>query len=93
MEIHPAANAYRLMREDELAALTEDIGEHGLIDPIILGRVNGAETEQLLFDKQELVAPGVLESELMAEAEGVAVDEEDVFVLLVADRELVSERE
>jgi len=34
---HPAAEAYRLMTEDELAELAASIAEHGLRDPITVG--------------------------------------------------------
>ena len=34
--IHPAAEAWRLMDDDELASLAEDIAANGLLDPIIL---------------------------------------------------------
>ena len=41
IEIHPAAECFRLMHQDELDALVEDIRANGLRDPITLGRVNG----------------------------------------------------
>lgn len=56
IKIHPAAESYRLMRNDELAALAEDIEAHGLIDPIIMGRVNGAATEALVDGRNRLHA-------------------------------------
>jgi hypothetical protein len=34
MKAHPAAEAYRLMTEDELAGLADDITQNGLIDAI-----------------------------------------------------------
>lgn len=39
--VHPAAECFRLMHEDELESLAADIAEHGLRDPITLGRVKG----------------------------------------------------
>lgn len=56
IKIHPAANSYRMMRDDELAALAEDIEAHGLIDPIIMGRINGAKTETLVDGRNRLAA-------------------------------------
>jgi hypothetical protein len=47
IRIHPAAEAYRLMTEDELASLAEDIKANGLHDPIIIGRVNGAASDAI----------------------------------------------
>jgi len=41
--IHPAAECFRLMREDELNSLAADIAEHGQRDAITLGRVKGKE--------------------------------------------------
>lgn len=35
-EIHPAAEGWRLMTDDEYASLVEDIAANGLLDPIIL---------------------------------------------------------
>jgi hypothetical protein len=46
-EAHPAANAYRMMSEDELADLAADIAANGLLDPITIGVLNG---ERFLVD-------------------------------------------
>lgn len=56
IKIHPAAAAYRMMRDDELAALAEDIADNGLRDPIAMGRVNGAEIELLVDGRNRLEA-------------------------------------
>lgn len=48
LQVHPAAECFRLMDEDELAALAADIEENGQRDAIIVGRVNGAKTEWLV---------------------------------------------
>lgn len=39
--VHPAAECFRLMHDDELESLAADIAEHGLRDAITLGRVKG----------------------------------------------------
>jgi len=41
--IHQAADCYRLMNQEELERLAEDIRHNTLRDPIIIGKVNGAE--------------------------------------------------
>lgn len=56
IQIHPAAESYRLMREDELAALADDIAARGQIDPIVMGRVNGASTAVLVDGRNRLEA-------------------------------------
>jgi ParB-like chromosome segregation protein Spo0J len=50
LKIHPAAECVRLMDAEELASLAASIEASGLRDPIILGRVNGAETDIMLVD-------------------------------------------
>jgi predicted nucleic acid-binding Zn-ribbon protein len=55
-KVHPAANSYRLMRDDELAALAADIESRGQIDPIILGRINGAASDVLVDGRNRLAA-------------------------------------
>ena len=47
-QIHPAAECFRMMTEEELAALAADISENGQRDPIVLGIVNGAATAVLI---------------------------------------------
>jgi len=37
IDVHPAATVFRLMTDDELASLTEDIADNGLQQPITLG--------------------------------------------------------
>ena len=54
--IHPAAEAYRLMTEEEIAGLAEDIAQHGLRDAIVMGRINGAKTELLVDGRNRLQA-------------------------------------
>jgi hypothetical protein len=56
MRVHPAANCFRMMREDELAALVEDIRENGLRDPITLGRVSGRDFDELVDGRNRLKA-------------------------------------
>ena len=48
MDVHPAAECFRLMNDDEFAALVADIEANGLRDPIVLGQVNGAESTILI---------------------------------------------
>jgi hypothetical protein len=50
LTVHPAAEAYRLMTDEELAALAADIGEHGQHDPIIVGRVEGSKEQHQIVD-------------------------------------------
>lgn len=56
MKIHPAAEAYRLMTEEELASLAADMIANGQRDPIVLGRVNGAASETLVDGRNRLRA-------------------------------------
>jgi len=56
IKIHPAAECVRLMDDEELAALATDIGERGQIDPIVMGRINGADTEALVDGRNRLRA-------------------------------------
>lgn len=56
IKIHPAAAAYRMMREDELTALADDIADNGLRDPIALGRINGSEVEILVDGRNRFEA-------------------------------------
>lgn len=48
MKVHPAAECFRLMHDDELAALAEDIKLNGLRDPLTAGRIKGAKAEFLV---------------------------------------------
>lgn len=50
LTVHPAAEAYRLMTDEELAALAADIAENGQHDPIILGRVVGSTEQHQIVD-------------------------------------------
>ena len=56
IEIHPAAECFRLMHKDELDSLIEDIKANGLRDRITLGRINGHETLQLVDGRNRLIA-------------------------------------
>jgi ParB-like nuclease domain len=56
IKIHPAAECVRLMDADELASLAASIEANGLRDPIIMGRVNGAETQLLVDGRNRLLA-------------------------------------
>lgn len=56
LTIHPAAEAYRLMTEEELASLAADITEKGQHDPIVIGRINGHAAEQLIDGRNRLRA-------------------------------------
>jgi ParB-like nuclease family protein len=56
LEIHPAAECFRRMDEDELVALAADIEANGQIDPIIVGRINGAQTESLVDGRNRYAA-------------------------------------
>src|SRR3984893_13099904 len=48
--VHPAAEAYRLMTEEELSALAADIAANGQHDPVILGRVEGSKEQHQIVD-------------------------------------------
>jgi ParB/Sulfiredoxin domain len=56
IKIHPAAEAYRLMTEEELASLAADMAANGQRDPIVLGRVNGVASEALVDGRNRLRA-------------------------------------
>jgi hypothetical protein len=56
VKIHPAAEAYRLMTEEELASLAADMAVNGQRDPIVLGRVNGVASEALVDGRNRLRA-------------------------------------
>jgi hypothetical protein len=56
IKIHPAAECVRLMDAEELASLASSIEANGLRDPIILGRVNGADSEMLVDGRNRLRA-------------------------------------
>lgn len=56
IRIHPAAESFRLMTEEEFARLAASIQEHGLVDDIIIGRVNGADNEMLVDGRNRLRA-------------------------------------
>ncbi len=63
LPVHPAADAFRLMTQDELAALADDIAENGLKDPITLGKINGAKTAMLIDGRNRLEACKLAEVE------------------------------
>jgi hypothetical protein len=50
LKVHPAAECFRLMRDDELADLAEDIKTNGLRDAITLGKINGYDAAKVLVD-------------------------------------------
>jgi hypothetical protein len=50
LTVHPAAEAYRVMTDEELAALAADIAENDQHDPIILGRVKGSTEQHQIID-------------------------------------------
>jgi ParB-like chromosome segregation protein Spo0J len=50
LTVHPAAEAYRVMTDEELAALAADIAENDQHDPIILGRVKGSTEQPTIID-------------------------------------------
>ena len=50
LTVHPAAECFRLMTDEELAALAADIVENGQHDPIILGRVVGSNEQHQIVD-------------------------------------------
>jgi hypothetical protein len=54
--IHPAAEAYRLMTDDELAALAADIAENGQNDPVIIGKVDGETWESIVDGRNRVKA-------------------------------------
>src|SRR6266436_2771957 len=54
--IHPATECFRLMNEEELAALAADISENGQTDPIIVGQVNGSGVEFVVDGRNRLKA-------------------------------------
>lgn len=56
MDAHPAAECFRLMDDEELAALAADIQANGQRDPIIVGRVNGAKTESIVDGRNRYAA-------------------------------------
>src|SRR6266481_5023290 len=54
--IHPATECFRLMNEEELAALAADISENGQTDPIIVGQVNSSGDEFVVDGRNRLKA-------------------------------------
>jgi hypothetical protein len=76
MKIHPAAEAYRLMTDEELAGLTANIAEHGQRDAIVLGRVNGAETEAVVDGRNRLRACEIIGVEPRFETKEFKDDDE-----------------
>jgi hypothetical protein len=53
MKSHPAAECYRLMTEEELAGLAEDIAVNGLVDPIVVVAFEG---EDVVVDGRNRLA-------------------------------------
>jgi hypothetical protein len=64
IEVHPAANCFRLMREDELADLVDEIKTNGQIDPITIGLIEtsvlGNNIEVLVDGRNRLRACKIL---------------------------------
>src|SRR5690349_5540060 len=56
LTIHPAAECYRLMTDEELASLTDDIRANGLNEPIKLGMVNGSSAQLIVDGRNRLRA-------------------------------------
>jgi ParB-like chromosome segregation protein Spo0J len=56
LPVHPAADCFRLMTEEELAALAADIAENGQTDPIVLGQVGNAEQEFVIDGRNRIEA-------------------------------------
>ena len=56
LKTHAAAECFRMMDDEELAALAADIAENGLRDPIIIGRVNGAASDAIVDGRNRLKA-------------------------------------
>jgi hypothetical protein len=54
--VHPAAEAYRLMTDDELAALAADIAENGPHDPVVVGKVDGETWESIVDGRNRVKA-------------------------------------
>lgn len=52
--VHPAAECFRLMTDDELAALAADIAENGQTDPVVVGRINGSDAEFLVDGRNRI---------------------------------------
>jgi ParB-like chromosome segregation protein Spo0J len=57
--VHAAAEAYRIMTEEELAALAADISENGQHDKIVLGRVLGTEEYFVVDGRNRAKACGI----------------------------------
>jgi ParB-like nuclease domain len=74
IEIHEAANAFRLMNDEELVRLALDISEHGLRDPITIGKLNGS--EKLVDGRNRLKACEMAGVEPQFEIKEFASDDE-----------------
>jgi hypothetical protein len=84
IKIHPAAECVRLMDTEELASLAASIEAHGLRDPIIMGRVNGAETELLVDGRNRLNACEIAKVEPRFEV--MQFDDDEAVKAFVEDR-------
>jgi hypothetical protein len=82
LEAHPAANAYRLMTEDELADLAADIAENGLLDPITIGVLNG---ERFIVDGRNRLKACDLAG-VAPEFEEIEFDDAETLSAFVASR-------
>ena len=56
LKVHHAANCFRMMRDDEIAELADDIGQNGLRDAITLGRINGSSVDLVVDGRNRLKA-------------------------------------
>lgn len=86
MEIktHPAAECARLMDPEELASLAASIEAHGLRDAIVMGRVNGAQTEMLVDGRNRLRACEIAKVEPRFEVQ--QFDDDNAVKAFVADK-------
>ena len=58
LPVHPAADVWPMIGDDELTQLAADISENGLIDPIVVGEVDG---KMMLIDgRNRLAACGMV---------------------------------
>lgn len=84
LKVHPAAECVRLMDADELASLAQSIAAHGLRDPIILGRVNGAESDLLVDGRNRVRACEIAKVEPQFEV--MHFENDDAVKAFVADK-------
>jgi hypothetical protein len=83
--VHPAADSFRLMREDELASLAASIAANGQRDPIILGRVVGSGEQPMIVDGRNR-AKACGNVGVIPKFEIVEFEDEDAIVAFIEDR-------